>query len=204
MFDRYLIPLIKNPLNGMAKRLAAFSVRPNQVTVFGFLVGLLAALAIANQMYLLGVMGIVLNRVLDGLDGALARLTANQSDVGGYLDIVFDFIFYSAIIFGFAWANPDQNALAAAFLIWSFIGTGSSFLAFAIMAAKHKIERLEYGTKSLYFLGGMTEGSETIACFVLMCVLPNQFVLLAVVFGVFCWITTATRIIAAYNMLSSK
>lgn len=202
MLDKFCISIIKRPLTQLAQPLIKRGVSANQITLLGFMVGLLSALALAGGFYTLGLFGIVLNRVCDGLDGALARATNTSSDAGGYLDIVLDFIFYSAIVFGFAVANPEQNALAAAFLIWSFVGTGSSFLAFAIMAAKRNIEQLDYGNKSLYFLGGITEGTETIACFVLMCLLPSQFLLLALVFAGLCWITTATRIYAAYKMLN--
>ncbi|WP_321160240.1 hypothetical protein [Marinomonas rhodophyticola] len=97
--------------------------------------------------------------------------------------------------------NPVDNALAASFLIFSFMGTGSSFLAFAIMAEKRKIERLEYGHKSLYFLGGLAEGTETIAFLVLICLLPSYFAVMAYLFGVICWITTVTRIYAGYCTL---
>lgn len=201
MFDKYFIPVIKAPLTQLAQPLIRHGVSANQITLAGFVIGMLAALALAGGFYTLGLLGIVLNRLCDGLDGAVARATHTSSDAGGYLDIVLDFIFYSAVVLGFAIANPAQNALAAAFLIWSFMGTGSSFLAFAIMAAKRNIEQLDYGRKSLYFLGGITEGTETIACFVLMCLLPSQFVLLSLVFGGLCWITTITRVVAAYKML---
>lgn len=204
MFDKFFIPVIKHPLKQLAQPLIKQEVSANQITLTGFVIGMLAALALASGCYYLGLIGIVLNRILDGLDGVVARATNTSSDAGGYLDIVLDFIFYSAIALGFALANPEQNALAAAFLIWSFVGTGSSFLAFAIMAAKRNIEQLDYGKKSLYFLGGITEGTETIACFVLMCLLPGQFVLLAMIFGGLCWITTVTRVFAAYKMLRGK
>ena len=80
---------------------------------------------------------IIANRVCDGLDGAVAR-SAGGTDLGAYLDITLDFLFYSAVPFAFAVADP-ANAMAAAFLIFSFVGTGSSFLAFAIIAQKRGI-----------------------------------------------------------------
>ena len=204
MFDKVLIPLIKRPLERLAKPLIQRSISANQVTVCAFFVGLLGAFFIALEFYWIGLVAILFNRIGDGVDGAIARSTETSSDAGGYLDIVLDFIFYSAVVFGFAVANPEQNAVAAAFLMWSFMGTGSSFLAFSVMAAKRNIEQLDYGHKSLYFLGGITEGMETVACFVLMCLLPSQFVSLALIFGGLCWITTATRIYSAYKMLSQK
>jgi phosphatidylglycerophosphate synthase len=203
VFDKYFLPVIKAPLVRLATPLIDRGISANQVTVAAFVVGMIGALFISMEMYGLGLVAICLNRLGDGLDGTIARITDTSSDAGGYLDIVLDFIFYSGVVVGFAVAVPEENALAAAFLIWSFMGTGSSFLAFAIMAAKQNIEQLEYGKKSLYFLGGITEGSETIACFVLMCLMPSHFVLLAVVFGCLCWVTTATRVFVSYKMLKA-
>ena len=100
---------------------------------------------------------------------ASSRLT----DLGGFLDIVLDFIVYAGLVFAFAVADPERNALAAAFLLFAFMGTGSSFLAFAIMAAKRGISSELRGRKSLYYLGGLTEGTETILFLVLACLLPS-------------------------------
>jgi len=94
---------------------------------------------------------------------------------------------------GFAIGDPN-NALAAAVLIASFVGTGSSFLAFAIMAEKRGISTDIRGKKSLYYLGGLTEGFETILVLVMMCIWPSYFQWFAYIFAGLCWITTSTRI----------
>ena len=168
------------------------------MTVLGFIIGLLAVPALAINGYLLALLLILMNRLADGLDGAIARRT-EKTDRGGFLDITLDFIFYSSVPFGFALADPSNNALAAAFLIFSFIGTGCSFLAYAIMAEKRGLSTDIRGQKSLYYLGGLTEGTETIALFVLMCLVPSWFSTLAMIFGGLCWITTATRIHAGWR-----
>ena len=123
---------------------------------------------------------------------------ATLTDFGGYLDIVCDFIVYAGVAFGFALARPE-NAVPAAFLILSFVGTGTSFLAFAILAAKRGRASEARGRKSLYYLGGLTEGTETIAALVAFCLFPGAFALLAYVFGALCWLTTATRVATAYR-----
>ncbi|HET6469037.1 MAG TPA: CDP-alcohol phosphatidyltransferase family protein, partial [Geminicoccaceae bacterium] len=139
-------------------------------------------------------------RVADGLDGALAR-RRGPTDLGGFLDIVLDFLIYSGFVFAFALADPAANALAAAFLIFSFVGTGGSFLAFAAMAAKRRLEMPEGTSRSLYYLGGLTEGTETILFFVLFCLFPAWFPVLATLFGALCWLTTAARIMTAWRVL---
>ncbi|WP_311197291.1 CDP-alcohol phosphatidyltransferase family protein [Vibrio sp. SS-MA-C1-2] len=165
--------------------------------------GLLALPALAYQQYILALVAIIINRIFDGLDGALAR-RQGITDCGGFLDITLDFIFYSLIPFGFILANPEQNAIAGAFLIYAFIGTGSSFLAFAVMASKKNIENPVYKNKSLYYIGGLTEGTETIICFVLFCLFPGCFVIISTVFAILCWITTASRIWAGYHTLKNR
>jgi phosphatidylglycerophosphate synthase len=185
-----------DPLLGRAGAvLVRCGLGANAVTVAGFLFGVAAWAALAWQAYALAVGLIAANRLADGLDGAVARRTA-LTDLGGYLDIVLDFLFYAGVPFFFAVGRPD-DALPAAFLTFSFVGTGTSFLAFAVFAAKRGLTTQARGRKSLYYLGGLTEGTETIGVFVLICLWPDQFALVAWVFGGLCWLTTATRLAAA-------
>lgn len=200
MLDTFFIKSLKHPLRLTALVIDKLGVKANWITLLGFIIGMMVLPALYFGNTSLALIFVVINRVMDGLDGAVARVQG-PTDLGGYLDITLDFIFYSAVIFGFALMNPVDNALAASFLIFSFMGTGSSFLAFAIMAEKRKIERLEYGRKSLYFLGGLAEGTETIVFLILICLFPSYFAIMAYAFGVICWITTATRIYAGYRTL---
>jgi phosphatidylglycerophosphate synthase len=195
-FRQYMDP----PLGAIARGLHNTGITANQVTITGFIIGLSAIPLLALQHYMAALAVIAVNRFADGLDGAIAR-DQGITDVGGYLDIVLDFIFYSAVIFGFCLALPDQ-ALYGAFLIFSFIGTGSSFLALSIFAAKRSLTTNLRGTKSIYYLGGLTEGFETIAALVLMCFFPAWFWLIASIFGTLCWITTLTRIVSSYQLLA--
>ncbi|UTV98341.1 CDP-alcohol phosphatidyltransferase family protein [Marinomonas rhizomae] len=201
MLDTFFIKSLKHPLRITAVVIDKLGIKANWITLFGFAFGMMVLPALYFGNTSLALLCVIINRVMDGLDGAVARVQG-PTDLGGYLDITLDFIFYSAVIFGFALMNPLENALAASFLIFSFMGTGSSFLAFAIMAEKQKIERLDYGRKSLYFLGGLAEGTETIALLILICLFPSYFAVMAYVFGLMCWITTATRIYAGYRTLS--
>jgi phosphatidylglycerophosphate synthase len=163
------------------------------MTLIGFLIGMVAALLIATHAYLAGAIAILLSRLGDALDGAMARQT-QPTDAGGFLDIALDFLFYAAIPLAFAVAQPPANALAAAVLLAAFIGTGSSFLAFAILAAKRGLTSLDYPNKSFYFLGGLTEATETLLCFMAMCVWPQHFSTIAYVFAALCAATIVTRI----------
>jgi phosphatidylglycerophosphate synthase len=198
MLDRQMLALTKPLIDGVARRVHDAGVSANQVTLFGFGCGVLAAVAIMAGFTMSAILPLAANRLADGLDGAVARRTM-PSERGAFLDITLDFLFYAAIPLAFAWHEPQRNALAAATLLAAFIGTGTSFLAFAIMAEKRGDTSTSYPSKSFYYLGGLTEGTETIACFMLMCLMPKHFVALAFSYAVLCCITTATRMIVGWR-----
>lgn len=199
MLDRYLHPMVKPPLRRAARLLSRLGVSADQVTLAGFVVGLLAVPLIILNLYALALLCIVVNRVADGIDGELARL-GTPSDAGGFLDITLDFIFYQAVVFAFGLADP-ANTLWALLLMLSFVGTGVSFLAFAVMAEKHQIASVDYPNKSLHYLNGLAEGTETIVVFVAFCLWPQHFSWIAGVFAAICFITTISRIRFGYVTL---
>jgi phosphatidylglycerophosphate synthase len=192
MIDRYLLPLQEMLLRPAARALAALGVGADRLTLLGFAAGVAAALALALGREMAGLLLILVNRALDGLDGAVARI-AGPTDRGAFLDIACDFVFYALVPLGFAFADPARNALPAAALIAAFVGTGSSFLAFAVIAAKRGLPADAYPAKGIYYLGGLAEGAETIAVFVAMCLWPALFPLFAWVFAAICLFTTLAR-----------
>jgi phosphatidylglycerophosphate synthase len=193
VLDRFALVLLRPPLERAAKRLAAWGWHADTVTWAGFSLGLAAAALIATRHYTAGLAALLASRLCDGLDGALARQTA-PTDRGAFLDISLDFLFYASIPLGFAVADPAANALAAATLLAAFIGTGTTFLAFAALAAKRGITSVVYPKKGIYYLGGLTEASETLACFGAMCLWPAGFAALAYAFSALCLLTIATRL----------
>ena len=195
MLDSVLRPLIDPPLNRAARLIARTGIGANALTLAGVVAGIAAAAAIASQRYGLGLALIVLNRLLDGLDGPLARLRGS-TDFGGYLDIVSDFVFYAAVPLGFGLAEP-VNRLPALVLLASFLGAGASFLAYAIIAAKRGMETTAQGAKSFYFAGGLAEGTETIIAFVLACLWPGHFAAIAYAYAAICTVTVLGRIAGA-------
>lgn len=193
MLDRAATALINPLVNRAARMLVTWNVNANTLTLLGFAVGLVAAVLIISGYFLAAAAAIVLSRMFDALDGAVARLT-QVTDAGGFLDIALDFLFYAAIPLAFAVYDPPQNALSAAVLLAAFIGTMSSFLAFAVLAAKRNMTNLAYPDKAFYFLGGLTEATETLVFLLAMCLWPRQFALLAYVFSALCAVTTFSRI----------
>jgi phosphatidylglycerophosphate synthase len=199
MLDPAMRRLVDPVLDRLAETAVRAGIGADAVTVAGIVLGAAAVAAIAAGAYGLGLALILANRLADGLDGAVARRT-RATDLGGFLDIVGDFLFYAAVPFGFALAQPE-DAVAAAFLILSFVGTGTTFLAFAALAAKRGLATDHRGIKSLYYLGGLAEGTETIIAFALMCAAPDWFAWIAFGFGALCWTTTVGRIWHAVAVL---
>ncbi len=192
VFDAALLPWQQKALAPMARALAARGVRADHLSLLGFGLGALCLPALAVQAQGLALLFLALNRLLDGLDGAVARL-AGPTDRGAFLDIALDFLFYALFPLGFALADPAANALPAAILITAFVGTGSSFLAFASIAARRQMTARAFPRKGLYYLGGLTEGAETLAVFVAMALWPHAFAGLALGFAAACLLTTALR-----------
>lgn len=198
MIDAAILPLQRRLLEAPAARLAGLGLRADQITLAGCAVGLLAVVAAALGLYWLALVGLALNRLADGLDGAVARVTG-PTDRGAFLDIALDYVFYVTFPLGFVLADPAANALPGALLVGSFVLSGTSFLAFSAIAAKRGLRAADYPSKGIYYLGGLTEGFETVAIFAAFCVFPQAFPVLAVAFAIACAVTGITRIMAGWR-----
>jgi len=196
MLDAKIRPLIDPPLNALGCRIASLGIGANSITLAGMIVGLSSGVLIAHSYFSVGLALILLSRLLDGLDGAVARAT-KITDFGGYLDIVADFAFYSAVPIGFAFAAPD-NMPFALLLVASFTLTGISFLSFAVLAAKRGLETADHGQKSFFYNTGLAEGGETIAALILMCLFPGHFAIIASIYAIMCLLTVIQRSVAAF------
>lgn len=191
-------PWIDPVVDGLAGVGHRYCIRANTVTWLGFVCGLLAMTAVAYHTFGWALVFFAMNRLFDGLDGALARQQA-LTDFGGFLDISLDFIIYSGMVFSFAWAFPAY-AWWSSLCLFSMVGPMVSFLTYAIITAKRQIPPTQIrGLKSFHHLGGLCEGSETIIFLVCCCWFPDFFVWFTVVFSVMCWLTTFGRMVSAYR-----
>jgi phosphatidylglycerophosphate synthase len=197
MLDGLMRGVLDAPLNQGGKWLAARGASANAVTVAGLCVGLGAAgLVAVGWSGVLVALILLVSRLADGLDGAVAR-ARGKTDFGGYLDIVCDFAFYGALPLAFVLRDPEANGLAGAVLLFSFYVNAATFLGYAILAEKRGLETRSRGEKSLYFTAGLMEGTETILCFLILVLWPGLFVPLAWVFAVLCLVTAQSRVLLA-------
>lgn len=201
MLDAKVTPYIKPLLQPLIKGLSKKGVSPNQVTVIGFVIGIAAVPFIILNWWNMALTCIIANRVCDGIDGELARYQQSSSSAGGFLDICLDFLFYASIPLAFGLADPQNWGAPALVLLATFIGTGSSFLAFAISAERYQIDRPQFAHKSFYYMQGLTEGTETILVFLAFCIWPSQFPIMAYLFAAACAITIGTRVVGGFYTL---
>ncbi|MFD0917052.1 CDP-alcohol phosphatidyltransferase family protein [Pseudahrensia aquimaris] len=196
MFDNSIRPKIDPILIRLARHIADAGISANGVTLIGFALGCVAGVLIVFEAYWSALAFLLVSRLCDGLDGAVARLT-HKSDFGGYLDIVLDFAFYGLIPTAFIIANPAANAVAGGVLLLTFYVNGASFLAYSVMAEKRGVDESDRGSKSLLYTIGLAEATETIIVFVLFCLLPAWFSLIAWVFAAVVAWTTLSRFMLA-------
>lgn len=201
MLDARIRPLIDPPLDAAGRRLARLGITADAVTLAGFALGMAAAASIVAGLTGLALVLFLAGRIADGLDGAVARAT-RKTDRGGYLDIVLDFLLYGAIPLAFAILDPAHNALPAAILLMSFFANGTTFLAYAIMAERRKMETTAQGVKSLYYVSGLAEGFETVAVLAAFCLWPQHFPLIAYGYATLCFLSAFGRIVIAWRVLA--
>jgi len=199
MLDPVLRRWVDPPLNRAGAWLAARGTPANATTLVGLAIGQLALPLLAYEQYGWALLVILLNRLVDGLDGAIAR-RHGPTAFGGYLDIVCDMAFYAAVPLGFALARP-ANALWAALLLASFVCTAASFLGRAVMAVERdEADDGARGQKSFFYAAGIIEGSETILAFVVFSLFPTAFAWLAGLFAALCFWTAAARVVDAFRL----
>jgi phosphatidylglycerophosphate synthase len=174
---------------------AKAGVSANALTILGAIFGVGAGVCITQGGFSAALVFIIVNRFLDGLDGAVARING-PTEMGGYLDTLADFLFYVVVPVAFAiWAPANQ--LPALLLIASFTLTAVSFLGFAAIAARRGEEMGAHGPKAFIYSTGLMEGGETIAFFILFCLFPAFFPTLALVFAGLCVVTVLQRVFVA-------
>ena len=197
MIDKELNKYTSSHLNRIANTLYERGVEPNWVTLLGLALAFLCFVALSYGLFYLGLILILINRFLDGLDGSLARLGTPRK-FGAFFDITSDFAFYALIPLGFAVHSPQENALPTAFLLAAFYVNGSSFLAEAIIIEKYNI-KFDQADKGFFYSFGLIEGFETICFFLLICLFPNVYANAAYIFFTLTLLTHVIRVFKSFK-----
>ena len=188
-------------VNAWGKDLSKNGINANMVSIFGFVIGMMAINFLAMNMYFEALMCILINRFCDVLDGAVAKCE-KPSKFGIFLDACLDFIFYAGVIFGFALADPEENAVAACFLLFGFSASASAMLAYGVVSYNETAKKEQQTLlESPFYLGGIAQGFETLAAFVLLCIMPFAFLPIAIALGCWCLVKALIIISSAYYKL---
>ena len=177
------------------------AIHPNVLSFIALGIGLLSAVAIWQQAYWAGLGFWILNRVIDGLDGLVARVHHKQSDFGGFLDLLLDFVIYLAIPLALTAANPTLlNMWACLALLSSYIINLLSWTTLSALLEKHKLQTSGRLT-SIEMPTGLVEGAETIAFYTLFLLLPTYLAPLFLIMAALVFFTASQRIWWAYHNL---
>lgn len=212
MFDTRVRRHLAGPLDAVAARLDRAWITPDRLTVLGLVLGLASAALAAQQWWAWALLTWLVSRVLDGLDGPLARRRAalggggagTPAAAGGFLDITADFVAYGATVVGVAIGTVGSSASIGSWLpfagvLLAYYINGTAFLAFSSIAERtgHQID----DGRSLSFLGGLAEGTETIVVHSLWLILPQFAAVIATVWAIVVGVSAGHRIIAGYRTL---
>ncbi len=200
MLDQVLRARLAPGLDHAADRLSSLGISPSTVTGAALLAGVGACVCAATAAWGAALGLWLLNRLLDGLDGPLAR-QHGASELGGFLDIVADFSIYAGFVVGVAIDRPEAR-LACLALLGAYYLSGTAFLALSSL-----LERSGTGFedgRSLRFVGGLAEGTETVIVYVLFCVLPGHAELIAWLFTAAVAITAGQRVALGVTLLRPR
>ncbi|MCJ2543777.1 CDP-alcohol phosphatidyltransferase family protein [Thermostichus vulcanus] len=199
--ERLLAPLLETPLQ---------QVHPLAITLAGFTVGLGSGTAAALGAYGWGLGLWLLNRLMDGLDGTLARLQRRQSDLGGYLDMLLDVVVYAVVPLGLAFHQGSLLGYAfLALMLASFYINLCSWMYLAGLLEKRQkashdgLRRsADDELTSLRMPAALIEGSETILFYGLFFLLPEHMVALFGLMAILVLLSALQRLIWAVGYLS--
>lgn len=171
MLDTAARRLTSPLLDRSAVRIAAIGISPTTITATGWVAGVGACVAVTRGAWDLALVLWLLNRVLDGLDGAVAR-QVGPTDLGGFLDIVADFSIYSGFILAIAVEVPEARLACVALLVAYYL-SGTALLALSSILERRKLDQ-HRDARSLRFVGGLAEGTETVIVYALITVVPQH------------------------------
>lgn len=199
MLDPVLRRALSPALDRTGSVLADRGVPPLALTGGGLAAGLGAAVAAAQSHWWTALILWLINRLLDGLDGPVAR-RRGSTELGGFLDLVADFTVYAAFVVGVAVAVPSAR-LACLVLLVAYYVSGTAFLTLSSMLERRGDQDVYDDGRSLRFVTGLAEGSETVIAYVLICLFPEHAGVLVWAFAVIVGLTAVQRVALGVRLL---
>ncbi|MDN5893007.1 MAG: CDP-alcohol phosphatidyltransferase family protein [Nocardioides sp.] len=213
MLDATARRVLDRPLSRLAGLVDRSWVSPNRLSLLGLATGLASAAAAAGQLWWWALGLWVFSRAMDGLDGPLARrrrggdpggsAQSSGSEAGGFLDITADFLVYGATVVGVAVGATrqyDADWLPFLLVLLAYYVNGTAFLAFSSIAERTGRQRDD--GRSLSFLGGLAEGTETILVHSVWLVIPDHAGVIALGWAAVVGVSAVQRIVAGFRDLS--
>lgn len=200
MLDTAARRLTAPPLDAMARHAAGAGIGPTTITAAGWFAGIACCGAIVAGAWPVAIGLWLLNRVLDGLDGAVARL-GEPTDLGGFLDILADFSIYGGVVLAVAIEMPEAQLACAALLVAYYV-SGTAFLALSSILERRRAQA-HLDQRSLRFVGGLAEGTETVLVYVALMAFPGHAEPIVWIFVVAVTITALQRTVEGVVTLRS-
>lgn len=200
MFDRRVRSLTRPIVDSASKRLAQWGIRAGQVTALGWAFGILACVAVGFRLWVPALVAWLLNRVLDALDGAVAR-HSRATDVGGFLDLMADFSIYAGFVVALALAIPGAR-LASVVLLFTYYLSGTALLAASGLLDRRGAPGRD--ERSIRFTGGLAEGLETVIAYALILIVPSWAARVEWVFAAMVFVTAVQRVLWARRTLAES
>ena len=195
MFDSSLRRFKDRVGTPLAQRMSRVS--PMFISMLALVVGLLATYAAYKGQYIWAFAFWILNRILDGLDGLIARLHDRQSDFGGYVDILTDYIVYAALPLGLVVGSAsNERYLALAFLLAAFYVNSASWMYLSAILEKRSAHSPETQT-AIVMPAGIIGGFETIIAYGIFLLFPAHITILFSIFAALVIVTILQRLLWA-------
>jgi phosphatidylglycerophosphate synthase len=178
-------------------------VPPIGLTLIALLFGLLAAGALGYQLYWLAFIAWFLNRAFDALDGEVARMQGIQSDFGGYLDILLDFVIYALLPIGLVLGQPSTVGYVALALMLAvfYVNAASWMYLSAILEKRAAGAQVKGEQTSVTMPAGLIGGTETIIFFSMFIICHTWYIWLFALMSVLVGLTIGQRLIWAAKHL---
>ncbi len=187
MIDTKLRKYAQSGFDTAAKRLYLTKLHPNHITIFGFLVGMVSVVCLSYGYPVAALILLWVSGALDVLDGTVARLTQKKSQLGAYLDVIFDRMVEVFLILGFYFLKPEFVLSYFVFFIASMFNFTTFMLAGALFP--------NTGKKSMHYDGGLVERTETFLVFSLMMLFPAWIFISLNIFNALMIITGLYRMV---------